>query len=186
LLLQTRRIEIPIRYDGTQLSPHWAYRQTGLQGNCLVSFRGEASVSVDHMVDLEDVRNNAPIYSPEMLHFIGEWFIDSLDQGILLQHLFTSECYELLWELGIRELHKRGNDIYFKNRKLSVSIATRSAVSVLMHSALNIRTEGTPVPTAGLFEMGVDPDTFAAALLDRFATQSQIWAKARVKVAPRV
>jgi uncharacterized protein len=185
LLLETRFLDQPQNYDGTQLAPHWIYRNSGIQGNALVAFTGEAEVSLDHLVDLEDVRKKAPIYSPAMLHFIGEWFIDSLDQGILLQHLFTSAAYEHLWEVGVRDLAKRGNDLFFKDRKLSVSVATKSSISVLMHTGLNIRSEGTPIPTSCLSELGLDPKAFAVAVLNRFQSDSAIWAKARVKVSPR-
>ncbi len=127
--MQIRYSELPIRYDGTQLAPHWIFRHWKLMGTALVAFPGEADVSLDHMVDLEDVLAKEPIYSPLMLHFIGEWFIDSFDQGILLQHLLVRTIYECLWERGITALSRKGDDIFFQERKLSVSIATRSPVS---------------------------------------------------------
>src|SRR4051794_24141112 len=102
----------PIPYDGSQLAPHWIYRRFHLLGNAVVAFTGGADVRLDHMVDLEDVRAQAPIYSPEMLHFIGEWFVDSLEVGILLQHLFICELYELLLERGVKTMSRRGNDVY--------------------------------------------------------------------------
>lgn len=174
-----------IHYDGAALSPHWIYRQFDLMGDTLVAFIGSANVSLDHMVDLEDVKKSAPIYSPKMLHFIGEWFLDSLDVGILLQHLLMNEIYELLLEKKLPDLHRRGNDLFFQSRKLSVSIATRSNVSVLIHAAINIDTEGTPIPTAGLRELNLDATTFAKEVLERFARDAEIWHRARVKVLPR-
>lgn len=186
MLLQVRLLEKETFYDGLQLSPHWIYKNTGLQGNALIAFIGGAHVPLDHMVDQEDVLKKAPIGSPKMLHFLAEWFIDSLDQGILLQHLFTSELYESLLERGIRDLRKRGNDIYYQDRKMSVSIATRSGVSVLMHSAVNIETEGTPIPTSGLKELGLDPIAFGTSVLERFQSQNKIWSAARVKVSARL
>jgi hypothetical protein len=174
-----------IDYDGTQLAPHWIYRELNLAGDAVVSFIGNADVGLDHMVDLEDVKKKAPIYSPQMLHFLAEFFIDSLDTGILLQHLLVSEVYELLCEAGHRPLRRRGNDIYFQDRKFSVSICTRSPVSVLIHIGLNIQTEGTPIPTSGLQELQIDPDTFAWAVLERFAADAAIWRAARSKVLPR-
>lgn len=184
--MQTRFLEQTLCYNGDALAPHWILKTAGLRGNALVAFVGEADVKIDHMVDQEDVLKNAPIYSPRMLHFIGEWFIDSLDQGILLQHLFTSEMYEMLWESGATQLRKRGNDIYFQDRKMSVSIATRSGVSVLMHAGINVETAGTPVPTAGLAELGIDARTFGQTLLERFSQHYRIWTDARAKVAPRL
>jgi uncharacterized protein len=184
-IFETRLLEGDCLYDGTQLAPHWIYRRTGKLGDALVAFEGPADVSLDHMVDLEDVARRAPIASARMLHFIGEWFVDSLQVGVLLQHLFVNEVYEELLERGIRNLRRRGNDIYFEDRKLSVSIATRSPVSVLIHAAFNITSEGTPIPTSNLGEMGVEVRPFAQAILDRFSRDYAIWETARVKVIPR-
>ncbi|MGD9580006.1 MAG: DUF366 family protein, partial [Vampirovibrionia bacterium] len=58
-----------IIYDGTQLSPHWIYNEFGLLGDAIVAFIGECEVNLDHMVDLQDVKENAPIYSKKMLSF---------------------------------------------------------------------------------------------------------------------
>jgi hypothetical protein len=174
-----------ILYDGSQLAPHWIYRTFDIMDDAVVAFQGPADVALDHMVDLEDVKKKAPIGSPLMLHFIAEWFQDSLENGILLQHLFVCEIYETLLEKGITGLSRRGNDIYYQGRKFSVSIATRSPVSVLMHTAVNVDTEGTPVPTSGLREMSVDAEAFAAAVMERFRSDGRVWRAARVKVLPR-
>jgi hypothetical protein len=174
-----------ILYDGRQLAPHWIYREFDLKGDAMVAFSGPADVSLDHMVDLEDVKKKAPIGSPLMLHFLAEWFHDSLESAILMQHLFVCEIYEALLERGLPGLHRRGNDIYYGGKKFSVSIATKSLVSVLMHTAVNIETDGTPVPTSGLREMGIDPDAFAKEILERFARDYDVWRTARVKVLPR-
>ena len=176
----------PIDYDGTQLSPHWIFKRCDLLGDAVVAFLGKANVDIAHMVDLSDVKANAPIYSPRMLHFVGEWFIDSLDRAILLQHLFAGEIYELLLEQGIGSLTRKGNDIFFKSRKVSVSIATKSPLSTLMHTGINIETEGTPVPTAGLKELGIEPFDFAERVLRRFSADWEGWEKARRKVIPRL
>jgi hypothetical protein len=186
LTLQTliyKETEIP--YDGTPLSPHWIYKKFNLLGDSLVAFVGPAEVTLDHMVDLEDVKKNAPIRSPKMLHFLGEWFIDSLDQGILLQNFLVGNGYQRLWEKGVRDLSRRGNDLFYDKRKLSVSIATRSPVSVLVHFGINIETEGTPIPTAGLKELWLDPWEFAQEVLEKFQQDIEGFKKARVKVLPR-
>jgi uncharacterized protein len=174
--------EIP--YGGKELTSHWIYQRFGILGNAIVGFIGGADVPIESMVDLEDVKNVAPIYSPKMLHFLGEWFIDSLDTGILLQHLFVAGVYQNLLERGLK-LTRRGNDIYYEGRKLSVSIATRTPVSVLFHMGINIETDGTPIPTSGLNEMDIAPIPFADAVLARFSEDYEIWQKARVKVLPR-
>ena len=183
--LKTYLCDKPIDYDGSQLRNHWIYDEFDLLGNTIIAFVGSARVDLDHMVDKEDVRNKAPIYSPKMLHFIAEWFGDSLEQAILLQHLFINEIYELLLESGTKDLFRRGNDIYYQERKLSVSIATKTNVSLLMHAGINIDTQGTPIPTSGLSELEIDPLVFAKETLDRFASDYRVWQKARYKVSPR-
>jgi len=183
--LTTRLCAEEYTYDGRQLAPHWAYRTLGVQGDVLAAFMGPADVTLDHMVDLADVAAGAPIAGPRMVHFLGEWFVDSLDYAILLQHLLVAQAYEWLLEHGVRDLARRGNDVYFQGRKMSVSIATRSAVSVLVHAGFNVRTEGTPIPTSGLAEMGIDEREFATAVLERFARDWAVWQVARVKTLPR-
>lgn len=172
-------------YTGMELRPHWIYETTDLLGHSLVAFLGPCDVALDHMVDLEDVKKKAPIFSPEMVHFLGEFFIDSLDQGILMQHLLVATIYGSLWEYGVTDLSRRGNDIFYQGRKLSVSIATKSHVSVLIHLGINVKTEGTPIPTSGLDEMKIEPKTFAKACLETFSKDYQIWRSARFKVTPR-
>lgn len=174
-----------IPYDGTPLEAHWIYKKFDLLGDALVAFQGPAQVELSHMVDLEDVKNQAPIYSPQMLHFLAEWFIDSLDLGILLQNRLIGIAYERLWEKGGRDLTRRGNDLFYDKRKLSVSIATRSPLSVLVHFGINVETHGTPIPTAGLKELWVDPFDFAQEVLEKFQQDIQGFKKSRVKVLPR-
>ena len=183
--LSTQLLTNPTPYTGAELRPHWLYETTGQLGNLLVAFQGPCDVPLEKMVDLEDVKKKAPIYSPDMLHFMGEFFIDSLDQGILLQHLLVMSLYSALWEQGIRDLTRRGNDIYYLGRKLSVSIATKTPVSVLIHLGINVKTEGTPVPTAGLEELNLEPKTFAKGCLDCFSRDYRIWQISRYKVTPR-
>lgn len=181
--LVSTKLNIP--YTGKELSPHWIYKNFDLLGDAIVSFIGPADVSLDSMVDLEDVKKKASIGSPEMLHFIGEWFIDSLETGILLQHLFVCQVYESLLETGVTGLKRRGNDLYYHQRKLSVSIATKSPISVLMHFGINIKTEGTPIPTAGLAELHVEPFVLACEVLEKMEGDAAIWKTARLKVTAR-
>jgi hypothetical protein len=68
---------------------------------------------------------------------------------------------------------------------MSVSVATKSNVSVLVHLGINIQTAGTPIPTSGLEELQIEPEAFSAAILERFRRDFSIWERARVKVAPR-
>ncbi len=183
--LKTHVSDKPLTYDGTQLAPHFIYKQFEILGDALVAFVGPGEVKLDHMVDLTDVKKNAPIYSPKMVHFLAEFFIDSFQEGIWLQHLFVCNVYEWLWENGVTGLRRRGNDIYINERKFSVSIATKSPVSVLIHFAANVETEGTPVPTSGLRELDIEPLVFAHALMEKFSFELETGLKARVKATPR-
>ncbi len=86
-----------------------------------------------------------------------------------------------------RPVTRTGDDLYLPRAdgspgKLPVSIATASATSTLIHTGFNVATEGTPVPTVGLAELGVDPAAFGAELLRRYAAEVEdIWL-ARCKV----
>jgi hypothetical protein len=56
--------------------------------------------------------------------------------------------------LAPAQLVRSGDDLYLGDRKLSISIATSSPVSVMIHAALNIVSQGTPVKAAGLYDLG--------------------------------
>ena len=53
---------------------------------------------------------------------------------------------------------REGDDIFFDNRKLSISIASVSLSSAKIHFAFNLEDLGTPddVETIGLFDIKVD------------------------------
>jgi hypothetical protein len=179
--------EQSLTYDGRQLSPHWLYRQFDLLGDAIAAFTGPCRVDLSEMVDLEDVKAAAPIYSPLMLHCIAEFFQTGLELAVYRQRLLIVTAKELLEELTGRQVQRQGDDLYLLRRdgapgKLSVSIATAGPTSTLIHTGFNIETEGTPVPTIGLAELGVDVPAFAAELLRRFAAEvHDIWL-ARCKV----
>ncbi|HKP53631.1 MAG TPA: DUF366 family protein [Chloroflexia bacterium] len=176
-----------IEYDGRQLSPHWIYRQFDLLGNAVVAFTGPCRVELAEMVDIEDVKASAPIYSPLMLHVIAEFFGVDLHTTVYRQRLLIVTAKELLESTGSHAVTRRGDDLYLPRGdgslgKLSVSIATASSTSTLIHTGFNIDTEGTPVPTVGLRELGVEPQAFAATLLERYTAEMEdIWL-ARCKV----
>ncbi len=145
-------IKEEIKYTGKELSPHWIYKNFNIEGSAVVSFIGECDVELDNMLDIEDVLNNEPIYSKKMLHFIAEEFNIPLTEGVLRQRLLVCAAKEVLENClssGERILRK-GDDLYYKNGKLSVSIAAKSLNSVLIHLGLNIDSNGTPVKASGL------------------------------------
>ncbi|MBC7105140.1 MAG: DUF366 family protein [Firmicutes bacterium] len=146
-------LEEPLAYDGRQLSALWAFRTLGLQGDSIVGFRGPCAVEGDRLVDLADARAGARLYSPDMLHFIAEHFHPDLEKAVLCQRLLVALVGELLAVRG-RPVRRHGDDLFYAGRKLSVSIATVSRVSALIHLGLNVDAAGAPVPAVGLLEMG--------------------------------
>ena len=104
-------IDKEIKYIGSQLSPHWIYKNFHILGDAIVSFIGEMDVKITEMVDIEDV-------------------IDKY------------------------KITRRGDDIFVHidgvDKKLSVSIATKSTTSALIHTGLNIDPKGAPIDACGL------------------------------------
>lgn len=177
----------PIAYTGHQLAPHWIFRNFDLPGHAMVAFSGPCRVELSEMVDLADVKAEAPIYSPLMLHFIAEFFDTHLELAVYRQRLLIVTAKELLEEITDKTIRRNGDDLYASRPdetegKLSVSIATASSTSTLIHTGFNINTDGTPVPTVGLNDLAVDVDEFALEILRRYASETQnIWL-ARCKV----
>src|SRR5690606_8767219 len=121
-------IEKPIKYDGTQLRSLFAYLNFQVLGNSVVGFRGACDVSLDHMVDGEDLLQNAQICGADMLHFIFEVFDEKLITGVLIQRLFAAIVQNkiLLKTNNKFSLTREGDDLYWESKKLSISIATHS------------------------------------------------------------
>lgn len=147
--MKTLFIDNEIKYEGWQLSPHWIYKNFKLQGDAIVAFVGECEVKLTEMVDIEDVINNEPIYSKLMLSFISEQFNVGLVEGVFRQRLLICKIKEALEKRGF-SVTRDGDDLFFDNKKLTVSIATKSATSILIHTGVNIISEGAPIKASGL------------------------------------
>ncbi len=139
-----------IEYTGMELSPHWIYKNHNLQGDAIVSFEGRCKVDLSEMVDIEDVLSNSPIFSERMLHFIVEHFNMPLLEGISRQRLLVCIAKEQIEKHTNKNIIRSGDDLFFEGGKLSVSIATKSPTSVLIHFAMNIISENAPIKAAGL------------------------------------
>jgi len=173
-----------LKYDGTQLASLWAFRHHDLQGDSIVAFQGPCHVALTEMVDLADVKEEAHIYSEKMLHFIVEHFDLDLEKTVTRQRLLVAIIKEEL-EKQYRDLKliRKGDDLYWQERKLSVSIATLSPVSTLIHLGLNIISDNTPVPTIGLQELGIeDIEGFAKDILQSYTEEISSINLARCKV----
>lgn len=171
-MMKTKFIKEEIKYIGTQLAPHWIYKNFHIQGDSIVAFVGECKVDLTEMVDIEDVINNEPIYSKLMLSFISEQFGIGLIEGVLRQRLLITIIKELLEENGIFVV-RNGDDLMIDGKKLSVSIATKSITSVLIHTGLNIISEGAPVKASGLTsELGIkNIEEFAEKVMQRYSDE---------------
>lgn len=181
-MLKTLVMNELITYDGNQLQAHWIYHNFNLLGDAAVAFPGEVNLSLDKMVDLTDVMNEEHIYSPLMLNFIIEHFDTDLELAVYRQRLFMVAIKEELEQYEI-PVQRMGDDLFVNRGKLSVSIATRSTVSSLIHVGLNIETQGTPVKTAGLKELGItDIASFADKVLLRYKMELEQIYEARCKV----
>ena len=181
--MKTKFINEEIKYIGSQLQPHWIYKNFKVQGDAIVAFIGECEVKLTEMVDIEDVINNEPIYSKLMLSFISEQFGIGLVEGVLRQRLLITIIKELLEEKGIFVV-RNGDDLMIDDRKLSVSIATQSITSVLIHTGLNILSDGAPVQASGLkSELGIeDIKEFAIEVMSRYANELEDIVLASTKV----
>lgn len=189
--MKTLFIEKPLKYDGAQLRSLFAYSEFGILGTSVIAFEGACDVQ-EHMVDLEDVRAGALIQGAKMLHLIIEIFDSnhSLAHGVSFQRLVTATAMEVMLKLNATlgsRLHRQGDDVYLDgDKKMSISIATKSPVSILIHWAINLTNEGTPVKTACLHDAGIDSKVFRERLLSQVsqehasiieATQKVQWVK---------
>ncbi len=170
--MKIKFIEEEIKYIGSQLLPHWIYKNFKIQGDSIVAFIGECEVKLSEMVDIEDVINNEPIYSKLMLSFISEQFGVGLTEGVFRQRLLICIIKEILEERGVFVV-RNGDDLMIDGKKLSVSIATKSITSVLIHTGLNILSEGAPVKASGLTsELGfTDIKEFALEVMNRYSAE---------------
>lgn len=169
--METLFIDKQIDYTGTQLSPHWIYKNFNIMGNAIVAFIGACDVKLEHMVDIEDVINDEPIYSKKMLNIIEENFDSSLVEMVYKQRLLVTITKELI-ETNYPKVNivRSGDDLFVNGKKLSVSIATKSITSTLIHFGLNIDADGAPVNAADLTnDVGVnDVQKFALDLLYKY------------------
>ena len=151
--MKTLFIDKEIKYIGSQLAPHWIYKNFKIQGDAIVAFCGECEVKLTEMVDIEDVINNEPIYSKYMLSFITEQFNVELVEGF--------------------KVRRSGDDLFVSDKKLSVSIATKSLTSTLIHTGVNILTEGAPIPVSGLeSDLGIkDIKEFAIEVMKNYSEE---------------
>ena len=180
--MKTKFIEDRIDYTGKELIPHFAYRSFDILGDSLVAFCGGCNVKTDALVDLADAKNGDFIYSEEMLHFIGEFFYNDLDHAIMVQRLLIAMIKDSIAEKSGSALVRSGDDIFDGDAKISVSVATATPVSCMIHTGINIISENTPVKTKGLKDYGIKVKPFAMDILESFYKEIEGIKIARCKV----
>ena len=170
-------------YTGEQLRSLWIYRTFGIVGDAIVGFLGACDVAGERLVDQVDAAAGDSIRAARMLHFLVEHFDGDLALAIARQRLLAAiACEELRARAPRAAIERRGDDLYEGDRKISVSIATASPVSSLIHFAMNIVSDGTPVPTKGLADYGIDPRELADAIRARYCDEIETMCLARCKV----
>jgi hypothetical protein len=192
--MKAKFITKKINYDGAQLKPLYAYMNHGLHGDSIVAFVGGCNVGFAEMVDAEDLVAHAEIKSDQMLHFIIEMFNQNLVTAVSLQRLIVSIAQNILnstsSSLKNKKLRRSGDDLYLdngkKSLKLSISIASISPVSSMIHFALNITNQGTPVPTCSLEDLKLNAKDFATRLMKEFSDEYISIIEATQKVRPLI
>lgn len=172
--VQSKFIKEEICYTGKELAPHWIYKKFNLCGDAMVGFIGECEVKLDDMVDIEDVIDESPIYSRNMIHFIVEHFNISLVEGVLRQRLLINIARDVIMTASANStVIRKGDDLFYTGGKLSVSIAAKSVNSVLIHLGINIDSVGTPVKAAGLeTDMGINKhDEIAKKIMSEYCKE---------------
>jgi hypothetical protein len=157
-----------IDYDGSQIGSLWAYTKFGVQDDSIVCFRGRCKISLIHMIDLEDRIHGERIESPDMLHFIVEHFdTPSLRLAYTRQRLLACIAEEALKDMGLM-VGRSGDDLFYKGEKLSISIASTSAVSCKIHFGINVECEDY----MSLNRMGLkDPSGLMRQIGERYAAE---------------
>lgn len=175
----------PMLYDGAQLRSQFILESTGFQGDAIVAFCGAADVGAAHMVDQEDIAASAWIKSNNMLHFIAEHFFMPLSEGVTRQRLLISIIRDVLTSSKPElRIERSGDDLFDGDKKLTVSIAAASPQSTCIHTAINIDSKNTPVPTRGLDDYKIAPVPFALDVLRRYSQESHDIFLATCKVKP--
>jgi hypothetical protein len=174
----------PFVYTGKELRSHFVRARTGMYGDAAMAWVGPCEVATETLVDLEDREAGHIIRARSMLHFIVEVFENDLLRAVYRQRLLVSIAADALREMTGQPILRKGDDLFVGSGKLSVSIATASPVSTLIHFGINVDGAGAPVETADLLTLSVDPRTLAERVLGRFAAEEEGIARARSKVRP--
>lgn len=172
-------------YTGVELRPHFTYEKTGVLGSSLLVFTGACKVATGDLVDWEDRRVGDFIEAKQMLHFIAELFGTTLETAVFAQRLFVAIVKDELQASGVRNAVRSGDDLFIRGRKFSVSIATVSPTSCLIHWGFNIDSAGAPVKAIGFKDLGWNAAKirgFAKTVSEKFCLEMDSIRDAQMKV----
>ena len=181
MMLSIRILDGIVPYTGLELHSGWVRERTGFEGDAAAGFVGPCHVPTENLVDLDDARAGEFIRAASMAHVIVEHPGCALDAAVLRQRMLVVLLGELLAGAG-RPTRRDGDDLYYEERKLTVSIAAPSSGASLIHLGINVDPQGAPVPAAGLREMGLDARAVLQDLLARYARELESAAHATTKV----
>lgn len=179
--MEFRVLERNTTYTGKELRSGWVSQRTGLFGDAAAAFIGPCHVATEDLVDLDDARAGEHIESASMAHVIVEHPGCGLQTAVLRQRLLVSLLCEALRLKG-HGVTRDGDDVYYGDRKLTVSIAAPGPRSSLIHLGINVDPRGAPVPAVGLQELGVEPRTLLSELLERYGREMASCRHAETKV----
>jgi hypothetical protein len=175
-----RILDDEVTYTGAELRSGWVAQRTGLAGDAAAGFVGPCDVPNENLVDLDDARAGSFIRAAAMAHVIVEHTC-SLEVAVLRQRILVALLGELLSRRGKR-MRRDGDDLYYDDRKLTVSIAAPSSSSSLIHLGINVDPGGAPVAAVGLSEMRIDARELLLELLTRYSRELATAAHAATKV----
>lgn len=174
-----------VDYSGKELRSHWIMERFGIVGDSMVAFAGSCGVSGEDLVDREDFMLGNVVAGESMLHFIVEIFGVGMPGIVFVQRVLCTIVSDLVdSECGEPTVARKGDDLYVGDGKLSVSVATISPVSGLIHLGLNISTAGVPVKAACLDDLGIDHARLGRRILAKFAEEVDSCLDASRKVRP--
>ena len=173
-------------YDGSQLRSLFGYLEFKLLGDSVISWRGACNIPAQNILDGEDLLAGAEIRGSDMVHFIVEKFHEPISFGVAMQRIIASLVKDICQKLSkvkdVERMFRDGDDIYIGKKKFSISIATVSPVSTLVHFAVNVSNVGTPVETLCLNDLNLDPKEFAIEVMARLTREVQSIEDATKKV----
>jgi hypothetical protein len=178
MLLKTKYLsEASEIYDGSQLRPLWIYLEHGLIGSSGVAWVGPCRIHFDKMIDGEDKIAGAQICGGSMVHFIFELFDITLLSAVCFQRLMANWVQSVVQDFNPSILLRReGDDLYWGEKKFSISIATQSTRSCLVHFAVNVTNQGTPILTCALSDFQIEPALLISKVFERATLEwSSIW-----------